>query len=73
METMIIVRDYPHWASDETLPKVRARFKRLTGTFPSKLAEIVAFTGSVESIAKITIDEIGTINYPKDVTRAQLQ
>jgi hypothetical protein len=77
MQTSIIVRDIvgpvPYWASDETLPKARARFKRLTGKFPSKEASIMAFTGELEDLDKISIDDLGTINYPKNVTKVTIQ
>ena len=77
MYTSIIVRDavgyVPYWACDETLPKVKARFKRLSGKFPSKHAKIVVFTGSLEDLNKITVDDMGTINYPKTVVRAEIQ
>lgn len=77
METLIIVRDavgaVPYWSADETLPKARARFKRLSGKFPSKKALIRAFTGKSELIEKILVDDMGTINYPKGVTMAVVQ
>lgn len=77
METLIIVRDavgaVPYWAADESLPLVRSRFKRLSGKFPSKKASIVAFTGSVEDIDKIRVDDLGSISYPKTVSRVELQ
>lgn len=77
METKIIVRDvvgpFPYWAADESLPKVRARFKRLTGKFPSSKAKINAFTGPSEDIDKIELDDLGTIRYPKTVTNVEIQ
>lgn len=77
MTQCIFVRDIinstPYWAADDTLPKVKARFKRLTGKFPSKNAVITAFTGTFEDIDKITIDDIGTLQYPKTVIKIAIQ
>lgn len=77
MQTLIIVRDVnasvPYWAGDETLAKARARYKRLTGKFPSAKASICAFTGTPEDINKIEIDDMGTINYPKSVNKVVIQ
>ena len=77
METLIYIRDtngvVPYWAADETLPKAKARYKRLSGKFPSKNASIVAFTGSYEDIQKIGVNDLGDISYPKTVTRVVIQ
>ena len=76
-ETRIYVRDVigyvPYWACDESLPKVKSRFKRLSGKFPSKKAIITAFTGKFEDLEKIGIDDMGTINYPKNICKVNLQ
>ena len=75
--TQIIVRDLvgsvPYWASDETLPLMRKRFKNLTGKYPSKNASIILFTGSFEELDKIKINDLGDIEYTKNVTRVVLQ
>lgn len=75
--TKIIVRDVigvvPYWASDDTLPLVRNRFKRLSGKFPSKKASIMLFTGSFEDLDEIEINDLGDIKYGKDVTKIVLQ
>lgn len=77
MSQHIIVRDVvgavPYWAGDETLPQVRARFKRLTGRFPSKKASILAFEGDLDLIDKITINDLGDILYSKDLTTIKIQ
>lgn len=75
--TYIVVRDVvgstPYWAADESLPKVRARFKRLTGKFPSKKASIVALTGEYEQLEKVFVNDLGDISYPKGLTLANIQ
>jgi hypothetical protein len=75
--TKIIVRDIvnatPFWASDETLSQVRNRFKRLSGKFPSKKANIVCFSGSFEDLENININGLGDIQYGKNVTRTVIQ
>lgn len=77
MKTYIVVREVvgavPYWALDESLPDVRARFKRLTGKFPSSKASIVAFTGKVEDLDNISIDDMGSISYSKQLTRSVIQ
>lgn len=77
MQTYIVVRDavgaVPYWACDDSLPKVKARFKRLSGKFPSKSASIVAFTGSFEDLEKIAVNDLGDISYPKTVVKAVIQ
>lgn len=77
MHTQIIVRDIvgsvSYWASDETLPKVRARFKRLSGKFPSKKASVMLFTGELDDLDKIEINDLGDIQYPKTVEKIVLQ
>lgn len=77
MHTSIIVRDIvgsvPYWAGDETLPKARARFKRLTGKYPSTKASIVAFTGSFEDINNIQINDLGDITCSKAVVKTIIQ
>jgi len=77
METLIIVRDVngavPYWAADHTLPLVKARYKRLSGKFPSKNASIIAFTGPSEDLEKIQINDMGDISYPKTLARAEIQ
>lgn len=76
-ETYVVVRDVigatPYWATDVSLPKVRSRFKRLTGKYPSKEASIVAFTGEVEELDQIAVDDMGDIHYPKSLSKAVLQ
>lgn len=77
METYIVVRDVvppvPYWVIDESLPKARARFKRLTGKFPSKKASIVALTGPTDDLENIYVDELGTLHYAKTLTKAVIQ
>lgn len=77
MHTYIVVRDVigatPYWATDESLPKVRSRFKRLTGKYPSKKASIIAFTGELEDLDQIAVNDMGDIHYPKSLTKSVLQ
>lgn len=77
METYIVVRDavgaVPYWATDISLPKVKARFKRLSGKFPSASASIIAFTGKFEDLEEITVDDLGDIRYPKALTKSVIQ
>lgn len=77
LHTQIIVRDVinsiPYWASDETLPKVKSRFKRLTGKYPSKNASIMLFSGNFEDLDKIQINDLGDIIYRSTVTKITLQ
>lgn len=77
IKTYIVVRDVvppvPYWAIDEDLPKARARFKRLSGRFPSSKASIVALTGEWEDLQNISVDDMGTIQYPKTLTKAVIQ
>lgn len=77
METHIVVRDIvgpvPYWVIDIDLPKAKARFKRLTGKFPSSKASIVAFTGTPEFIDEISVNDLGDIIYNKNLTRATIQ
>lgn len=77
METKIIVRDVvgavPYWAADESLKKVKARFKRLTGKFPSKKAVIDVFSGTSEDLDNIQINDLGDISYPKKVCKVNIQ
>lgn len=77
METTIFIRDtngvVPYWACDETLPLAKARYKRLSGKYPSKKASIIAFTGTSEQIDAIRINDLGDISYPKDITKIVLQ
>ncbi len=72
-QTQIVVRDNRYWVCDEDLPSAKKRFKRLSGKFPSKHASIIAFSGSPEDLEKITIDDMGTINYPKHLEQIVLQ
>lgn len=73
----IVVRDavgvVPYWAIDTSLPKVKARFKRLTGKFPSKHASIVAFAGSFEDLEELTVNDLGDIIYRKSLEKIILQ
>ncbi len=77
METYIVVRDVngvvPYWAIDESLPKARARYKRLSGKFPSRNASIVAFTGTFEELQKIAVNDMGDIMYPMTLTKSVIQ
>lgn len=77
LRTYVVVRDVvgsvPYWAADESLPKVKARFKRLTGKFPSKKASIVALTGEYEHLEKVFVNDLGDISYPKELTLAVIQ
>ena len=77
LHTFVVVRDVispvPYWAIDESLPKVKARFKRLTGKFPSKRASIVALTGDYEYLEKVFVNDLGDISYPKELTLAVIQ
>ncbi len=76
-ETYIVVRDIvgpvPYWVIDESLPKSKARFKRLTGKFPSKNATMLAFTGKTEHLENIQVNDMGDILYHKSLTKAVLQ
>ena len=75
--TRVVVRDavgpVPYWAVDEDLPKVKARFKRLSGRFPSNRASIIAFTGEWKHLELIEINDLGDITYPKELTKAVIQ
>jgi hypothetical protein len=82
MNQIVVVRDVvqshvgyavPYWAIDEDLPSVRARFKRLSGKFPSKKASILAFSGSAQEIDKVSVNDMGDITYPKTLTKIVLQ
>lgn len=77
METYIVVRDVvppvPYYVVEESLPKARARFKRLTGRFPSKKASIIALTGTFEDLQQISVDDMGSVSYPKTLTKAVIQ
>ena len=76
-QTYVVVRDIvgpvPYWAIDESLPKAKSRFKRLSGKFPSNKASIVAFTGKSEDLDKISVNDLGDIHYPKALTRSVIQ
>lgn len=76
METIVIVRDVvgavPYWAADESLSKVKARFKRLSGKFPGKRAIIDVFTGKSEDIEKISVNDLGDISYPKGICKVNI-
>lgn len=77
VETRVYIRDVagvvPYWACDEDLAKARYRFKRLSGRAPSKKASIIAFTGTLEELDKISVNDLGDIQYPKSVSKAVLQ
>ncbi len=77
LRTLIVVRDVvgsvPYWATDESLPLVRRRFKRLSGKFPSSKASITAFTGDYDDLEKIAVNGLGDIQYPKTLTLAVIQ
>lgn len=75
--TYIVIRDtngaVPYWVIDENLPKAKARYKRLSGKFPSKKASIIAFTGSFENLDNIYINDMGDIEYHKDLVKSVIQ
>lgn len=75
--TYIVVREIlgvvPWYAIDESLPQVRARFKRLTGRFPSSRAVITAFTGTFEDLEKIQVNDMGEILYSSNLVKAKIQ
>ncbi len=75
--TYIVVRDVinavPYWACDEGLPAVKQRFKRLTGKYPSKKASIIAFQGKFEDVDNISVNDLGDINYSKNLTKVVIQ
>lgn len=77
MHTLIYIRDtvgaVPYWACDEKLMDAVERFKRLTGKIPSAKASIVAFSGSLEDLDKIQVNDLGDIGYPEGLTRTFLQ
>jgi hypothetical protein len=77
MNQKIVVRDVvgpvPYWAADEDLPKVRARFKRLSGKFPSSKASIIAFTGDLDDLDNISINDLGDISYSKKLAKVVIQ
>jgi hypothetical protein len=77
MNTRIVVRDIvgpvPYWAIDETLPKAKARFKRLSGKFPSNKATILAFTGEQDHLDELYVNYLGDIRYHKSLTKAVIQ
>lgn len=76
-QTYVVVRDIvgpvPYWAIDESLPAVKARFKRLSGKFPSNKASIIAFTGEFQKLDQIYVNDLGDISYPKELTKSILQ
>lgn len=76
-QTYVVVRDIvgpvPYWTTDEDLPKAKARFKRLSGKFPSSKASIIAFTGEWEHLQLIEVNDLGDIVYPKELTKAVIQ
>lgn len=75
--TYVVIRDtngaVPYWAIDVSLPEVRARYKRLSGKFPSKKASIIAFTGSFEDLNELSVNDMGDIEYRKNLVMAVLQ
>lgn len=75
MQHLIVVRDRVgfsgHYAADKTLPEVRARFKRLSGKFPTKNATILLALG--EPCEQYSVDDMGTIAWPKGVEVIRLQ
>lgn len=77
MQTLIIVRDVngavPYWASGTTLKEARANYKKYSRKFPSSKASIVALTGEEAELDKVLIDDMGTISYPKTVTKTTVQ
>ncbi len=77
MQTYIVVRDIvgsvPYWVIDENLPKSKARFKRLTGKFPSNKASITAFTGDLESLDILSVNDLGDIEFSKNLVKAVIQ
>lgn len=77
MQTYVVVRDAvgaaPYWATDEDLAKARARFKRLSGKFPSSKASIIAFTGELEDLDNIQVDDLGDIHYSKKLVKTVIQ
>lgn len=77
MQTYVVVRDVvgfvPYWTIDESLPLARARFKRLTGKFPSSKASIVAFTGKFEHLNNLQVNDLGDVIYHKSLTKAVIQ
>lgn len=77
MQTYIVVRDVigvcPYWVIDETLPLARARFKRLSGKFPSKKASIIAFTGSLTELESISVNDLGDIQYNQKLVKSIIQ
>lgn len=72
-QTYIVVREFPYWVTDESLPKARTRFKRLTGKYPSNKATITAFTGELEDLDNIQVNDMGDILYSKNLIKADLQ
>lgn len=73
MNTYIVIRDINHWVIDENLPQARKRFKRLTGKFPSSKANIIAFTGELEELERLTVNDLGDIIYSLKLTKAIIQ
>jgi hypothetical protein len=76
--TLVVVRELlgatPYWVMDESLPQARARFKRLTGKFPSKKSIINVFTGTPEDLEKIVMnDDMCTISYSSNLINARIQ
>lgn len=73
MSTLIIVREFPYWASGKDLPEARKNFRKFANHFPTKQSLIVAYSGSDEDLEKIEVDDMGSVSYPKTVTRVSLQ
>ncbi len=73
IEALVVIREFPYWVSDENLPKARARFKRLTGKLPTSKARINVFAGTYARLDKITVNDMGDISYPKELTMVVIQ
>lgn len=77
VQTYIVVRDVegaiPYWVIEEDLPKAKARFKRLSGKFPSSKASIIAFTGKFEDLNNLSVNDLGDISYSKKLTKSVIQ
>ncbi len=70
----IIIRDNSYWAADESLMTCIARFKRLSGKYPSAKADITMFEGTFEEIENIGVDnDLGDIRYAKNLKIVRIQ
>ncbi len=62
-----------YYAIAGSLTSARAKFKKLSGKFPSSKATIMAFLGREEAMEHITVDKLCQITWPQGVTGIRVQ